>query len=218
MASDSPPLTHERIVLAAMALADISGIDKLSMRSLASDLGVTAMSLYRYFKNKEALLDQMIDDVFAKIDVPTIGNAWRAEMHKNAHSTRKVLLEHPWAVGLIETRADPGPATLSHHNAVIGTLADAGFSMALVAKAFSSIDAYVYGFVLQEVTLPFDADEQQNETVQSTIDQTPPDDLYPHLIAFAMQHLAAPGYRFGDQFDFGLDLILDGLAKHLAGS
>jgi len=213
MKSDTP-LNRERILLAAIKLADDTEISKLTMRSLAKAFGVTPMSLYRYYPNKDALLHQMLDEVFNKIYRPVVGNPWRKEMFENAHSVRRVLLEHTWALSLIESRADPGPATLAHHDALIGTLCAAGFEMALVAQAFSTLDAYVYGFVLQEITLPFDANEEQHETIQASVEQAPDDGAYPHLMALATQHFAQPGYNFGDQFDFGLNLILDGLEKH----
>ena len=176
------------------------------------------MSLYRYFENKEALLDGMVDFVFAKIYVPVVGGGWRNEMHSNAHSLRSVLLEHRWALSLIETRTNPGPATLGHHNAVVGTLSEAGFTMELVAKAFAVLDAYTLGFVLQEITLPFEQDQENSETVVEVLGNTEVEGPYPHLMALATQHLAQAGYDFGSQFDFGLNLLLDGLAgKQISG-
>ncbi len=205
------PLTLERILAAAMALADASGVASLTMRALATELEVTPMSIYRYIDNKEALLDGMVDAVFGEISAPTVGNEWRQEMVEHAHSARRVLLAHPWALSLMETRINPGPATLAHHDAMIGTLRSGGFSISLTAHAFAVLDAYVYGFVLQEVSLPFDPQDTANETVQAMTEDLVDMGGFPHLIELATQHFASPNYRFGDQFDFGLSLVIDGL-------
>ncbi len=116
------PLTRERVVLAAVAFADESGIAALSMRKLGEALGVEAMSLYNYVANKDQLLDGMVDLVFGEIDLPTRGSEWKAAMRERAESARQALRRHPWAIALMSTRTSPGPGTLRHHDAVIGSL------------------------------------------------------------------------------------------------
>ncbi|KZF14050.1 TetR/AcrR family transcriptional regulator C-terminal domain-containing protein, partial [Rhodococcus sp. EPR-134] len=145
-------LTRDDVVHAAVALADSVGIDSMTMRKLGTELGVEAMSLYNHVSDKGDLLNGMVDAVFAEIDLPTPGRPWRTELHVRAVSTREVLGRHPWATPLMESRTTPGPATLRHHDAVIGTLRAADFPVALAAHAFSIMDAYIYGFVLQEVS------------------------------------------------------------------
>ncbi len=147
-------LNRDKVVGAAIALADANGIESLSMRKLGGELGVEAMSLYNHVSNKGDLTDGMIDGVFAEIDLPSGGTDWRTAMRRRAISVRKVLARHPWATGLMESRTTPGPATLRHHDAVLGILRAAGFSIVLAAQASSVLDSYIYGFVLQERNLP----------------------------------------------------------------
>jgi AcrR family transcriptional regulator len=206
------PLTRERVLHAAVALADASGSETLSMRRLGEALGVEAMSLYNHVANKEDLLDGMIDVVFAEIDLPTGWADWRAAMRQRAISARRVLSRHGWAIGLMESRSSPGPATLRHHDAVIGCLRDAGFSIELAAHAFSVLDSYIYGFALQERSLPFPTPEQTADLAQDILASFPAD-KYPHLAELTARHVLQPGYDYGDEFEFGLDLILDGLER-----
>ena len=206
------PLTRERVLHAAVALADASGSETLSMRKLGDALGVEAMSLYNHVANKEDLLDGMIDVVFAEIDLPTGWADWRAAMRQRAISARRVLSRHGWAIGLMESRSSPGRATLRHHDAVIGCLRDAGFSIELAAHAFSVLDSYIYGFALQERSLPFPTPEQTAGLAQDILASFPAD-RYPHLAELTARHVLQPGYDYGDEFEFGLDLILDGLER-----
>ena len=206
------PLTRERVLHAAVALADASGSETLSMRKLGEALGVEAMSLYNHVANKEDLLDGMIDVVFAEIDLPTGWADWRAGMRQRAISARRVLSRHGWAIGLMESRSSPGRATLRHHDAVIGCLRDAGFSIELAAHAFSVLDSYIYGFALQERSLPFPTPEQTAGLAQDILASFPAD-RYPHLAELTARHVLQPGYDYGDEFEFGLDLILDGLER-----
>lgn len=134
------PLTRERILRAAIDFADREGIAALTMRKLADGLGVEAMSLYHHLPNKEAILDGMVDIAFSEITVPQeVG--WKEAMRLRAHSAREVLLRHRWAIGLLESRTNPGQETLRHHDAVLGVLHRAGFSTELAAHAFSALDA-----------------------------------------------------------------------------
>src|SRR5438105_9080189 len=148
-------LSRERILRAAIGLADRGGFELLSMRKLGDKLGVEAMSLYNHVRNKEDMLDGMVDLVFGEIDLPPAGIDWRAAMRQRATSLRQVLVRHPWANGLMESRTAPGPANLRHHDAVLGSLRTAGFSVEMAAHAYSILVGYIYGFTLIVLTLPF---------------------------------------------------------------
>jgi AcrR family transcriptional regulator len=206
------PLSRERVLLAAVAFADDHGIESLSMRKLAQTVGVEAMSLYNHVANKTDLLDGMIDMVFSEIGVPTCGDNWKTAMRQRAITVRSVLSRHRWAIGLMESRTSPGPATLRHHDAVLGCLRQAGFSLELAAHAYSVLDSYIYGFALQERGLPFDTPEQTAALAQVIMAQFPADE-YPHLAEFTFGHVLKPGYDYGHEYEFGLDLILDGLQE-----
>ncbi len=156
-------LNRERVLRAAVAVADAGGIESLTMRKLGVELGVEAMSLYNHVANKVDLLDGMIDCVFEEIELPTDGTDWRSAMRRRAISAREVLSRHPWATGLMESRTTPGPTTLRHHDTVIGVLRAAGFSIEMVAHAYSLLDSYIYGFALQTPNLPFDTTAGKTE-------------------------------------------------------
>ena len=205
-------LNRERVLRAAVALADAGGIESLTMRRLGEALGVEAMSLYHHVANKDDLLDGMVDAVFGEIDLPSDAADWRTAMRERAISARQVLSRHPWATALMNSRTTPGPATLRHHDTVIGTLREAGFSITMAAHAFSAIDSYTYGFALQEASLPFDSAEQTTEVAQMILAQLPAGE-YPHLTELTIEHVLRPGYDYGDEYEFGLDLILDGLER-----
>ncbi len=207
-------LNRRRVLQAALALADEDGIESLTMRKLGEAVGVEAMSLYNHVANKADLLDGLIDVVFSEINLPSGEDSWKAAMRQRAIAARAVLSRHRWAIGLMESRTSPGPATLRHHDAVIGCLRDAGFSVELAAHAYSALDSYIYGFALQERGLPFDTPERTSEVTQAIMAQFRPDQ-YPHLTEVAVEHVLQPGYDYGKEFEFGLDLILDGLERTL---
>ncbi|WP_233604527.1 TetR/AcrR family transcriptional regulator [Micromonospora sp. HM5-17] len=213
MSEPARQLSRERVLSAAVAIADAHGLAALTMRSLAAALNAKPMSLYHYIRNKEELLDALVDRVFAEIELPQVGNDWRAELRRRCLSARTVLARHPWALALVETRTSPGPATLRHHDAVLGVLRAGGFSLPMTARAYAIIDAYVYGFVLQEASLPFDSGDSAASVAGSIVDAFAAGQ-YPHLVELATQHIQQPGYHFGGQFEFGLDLILDALAAY----
>jgi AcrR family transcriptional regulator len=206
------PLTRERVLHAAVALADRDGVRALSMRRLAQELGVEAMSLYHHVANKDAILDGIIDLVFAEIELPSGDAGWKPAMRQRAVSAREALRRHPWATGLMESRSTPGPANLRHHDAVLGILRTAGFSVELAAHAYSVLDSYIYGFALQETGLPFETPEETAEVARTIMAQFPADQL-PHLTEIAVELVLQPGYSYGNEFLFGLDLILDGLER-----
>jgi AcrR family transcriptional regulator len=206
------PLTRQRVLGAAVALADRGGVRSLSMRKLAQELGVEAMSLYHHVANKDDILDGIVDVVFSEIDLPSGEADWKAAMRQRAISTREALLRHPWATGLMESRSTPGPATLRHHDAVLGILRTAGFSIEMAAHAFSVLDSYIYGFALQEANLPFQTTEELAAVADTILGHLPADE-YPHLTELTVEHVLQPGYDYGNEYVFGLDLILDGLER-----
>jgi AcrR family transcriptional regulator len=185
-------LSRERVIAQAVAVADLEGIAGLSMRRLAEALGVEAMSLYHHVANKERLLDAMVDVVFAEVEPPAQAH-WREGLAARAHSMRVALLRHRWALGLMESRLSPGPATLGHHNAVIGCLRSHGFSVVAAASAYSLLDSYIYGFVLQELNLPFTTAEQAGPVGEQLLAAVAAGD-YPHLLEMAA-HSLGPGWR-----------------------
>ena len=208
------PLSRERVIEAAVAVADERGVTAVSMRKVAERLGVEAMSLYHHVANKDAILDGIVDAVFDEIELPEPGPDWRTAMQRRAASARDALSRHSWALGLIESRRNAGPATLRHHDAVIGSLRAAGFSIADAVHAVSVIDSYVYGFTLQEQQLPFDTPEEL-ENAASELVRRMPADAYPHLREVAAEHPVRSGSTYADEFAFGLELILDGLDRLL---
>ncbi|MEU0250486.1 TetR/AcrR family transcriptional regulator C-terminal domain-containing protein [Streptomyces sp. NPDC006235] len=193
-----------------MAVADEKGAAALTMRAIAEPLGVEAMSLYHHVAGRDDILDGMVDAVFGEIDLPPREMDWKSALRHRADSARAVLLRHPWAVGLMDSRSQPGPATLRHHDAVIGTLRAGGFSVPMAAHAVSLIDSYLYGFVLQELSLPFRGAAELDE-VAGAILRDMPADAYPHLTELATEHVLKPGYDYAGEFAFGLTLILDAL-------
>ena len=213
-AQGRPALSRERVVQGAVAIADARGIAALTIRSLAQHLGVKPMSLYYYVANKSEILDAIVDVVFSEIDLPTVDGDWRSEVRLRATSARRVLRRHSWAIGLLESRTSPGPATLRHHDAMLGTLRGAGFSIEMTAHAYALIDSYVYGFALQEASLPFDGPETVADVAGPIMERFATGE-FPHLVQMSTGHYFKAGYDFGDEFEFGLNLILDSLATSL---
>ncbi|MCW2798342.1 TetR/AcrR family transcriptional regulator [Nocardioides sp.] len=207
-----PRLSRERVLRAAVDVADAGGLAALTIRSLADALGVKPMSVYYYVANKDEILYGIVDIVFSEIELPTIGGDWRSEMRRRATSARAVLRRHPWAIGLLESRTSPGPATLRHHDTVLGTLRAGGFSLEKTAHAYALIDTFVYGFALQEAGLPFDGPNTVADVAEPIMERFMTGE-YPHMVEMATQFYFRPGYDFGSEFEFGLELILDGLAS-----
>lgn len=203
-------LSRERVVVEAIRLADREGVEGLSMRRLADSLGAGAMSLYHYVANKAELLDGMVDAVFAEIEFPADATDWQSAMRLRAISVRQMLARHPWAIGLMESRTSPGPTQLRHLEAVTACLRRAGFSVLMTTHANWILDSYVYGFALQEASLPFDtADELTDMAEEVYLPQLPPEE-FPYLNEAAVT-LAAAGYVPAEEFVFGLDLVLAAL-------
>jgi AcrR family transcriptional regulator len=208
-------LSRERVLRAAIALADKSGIESLSMRNLGEKLGVEAMSLYNHVANKDDILDGIVELVFGEIALPSQGAAWKPAMRKRAISAHEALLRHSWAPSLMQSRTTPGPATMRHHDSVLGSLRSSGFTLVMAAHAFSVIDGYVYGFALQQINIPLQSREQVAEVGEGILRQLGGD--YPHLAEMITKHAMKPGYDYAKEFEFGLDLILDGLERLLTG-
>jgi len=206
------PLSRERVLRAALVLADRDGIESLTMRKIGQELGVEAMSLYNHVANKDDILDGIVDLVFGEIAVPSNQVDWKTAMRQRAISARDVLLRHPWATSLMQSRTKPGPATLRHHDSVIGRLREAGFTVDMAAHAFSVMDGYIYGFALQQMNLPYHTSEESAEVAENILRQLPAEE-YPHLAEMIIEHALKLGYDYAEEFEFGLDLILDGLEK-----
>ncbi|ONI74913.1 TetR family transcriptional regulator [Actinosynnema sp. ALI-1.44] len=215
-------LTKEVVLRAAVALADEAGAAVPSMRKLADRLGVEAMSLYHHFRTKDLILDGMVDHVFGEVELPPpvdytaadrAAADWPEAMRRRAGSMRDALIRHPWAVSLMDSRTSPGHATLRHHNAVIGCLRSAGFSIAGAAHALSVLDSYIYGYVLQQLSLPFAAPDSVEDVAGPILEGLPRDE-FPHLAEMIADHAMKPGYDYTEEFDIGLDLIIDGLRRH----
>ncbi len=217
------PLSKERVLRAGVALAARDGIESLTMRKLADELGAGAMSLYHYVPNKEELLDGMVDIVFSEIELPSTDLDWRTAMRRRAISTRQVLNRHRWAVGLMESRVTPGPASLRLHDAVLGCLREGGFSLEMTIQAYSVQDAYIYGFALQEKNLPFDSTAESAAVAEEQVRQFAEladerqfaalAEEFPYLAEVVAGHVAKVGYDFTAAFEYGLDLILDALER-----
>jgi AcrR family transcriptional regulator len=212
------PLTARRVIAGAVELADRIGVDAVTIRRLADHLGVRPMSIYHHVAGKEAIVDGMVEAVFDEIERPPAGLPWRDAIRHRSRSARAALRRHPWAPPLMESRVHPGAGILDHHEAVLAVWFGAGFPLGLVAHANAVVDAFVYGFALQEAALPFGEHEGRlsDEAAEIVVPLVP--DRYPHLIRFAREHALQPDYDFGRSFEFGLDVVLDGLERALAAT
>ncbi len=206
------PLTKERILQAAVDVADQDGLGALTMRRLGKDLGFEAMAIYKHVANKEEILEGMLELVIGRIEIPEGGADWKDAMRRRAVSAREVLTRHSWAIGLLEAGTATSPTAMRYLNAILGNLRSAGFPMEHAAHAFSLLDSYVYGHVIQEISLPFGTSEETTEIARAILDQSAMND-YPHLVAM-YEHAVTHRYSFDGEFEFGLDLILDGLERH----
>jgi AcrR family transcriptional regulator len=204
-------LNRDRVLQAAVALADEAGLDGFSMRGLAQELGVVPMALYKHVANKEELLDGMVDIVFSEMQSPSPGEDWRSGLQRRALSAREALKRHGWAIGRMESR-HPGPANLRHHNATMGCLREAGFSFELAIHAYSVQDAYIYGFALQERDLGFETPASAGKAAQRRAQTVGNPGDYPYLTEIVAR-LPETGYDPAVEFEWGLELILDGLDR-----
>lgn len=209
-APPTPPLSRARVLDAAIQVADDRGVVAVTMRGVADALGVEAMSLYHHVASKDDILDGIVDVVFSQIALPDVDEDWRAAMKRRARSAREALSRHAWVLALVESRRNPGPATLHHHEAVLACLRRAGFSVLEAGVAFAALDSYVYGYTLQDSNLP-PSTRQELDLVARELDGEP-ETPYPHLaemlLAYARQPRASP-----DAYEVGLDILLDGLER-----
>ncbi|HVK20174.1 MAG TPA: TetR/AcrR family transcriptional regulator C-terminal domain-containing protein [Actinokineospora sp.] len=207
------PLSTERVLRAALAMADAGGTDTLTMRALGQALGVEAMSLYKHVAKKDAILDGIVDLVVGEIDLPVPGDDWKTAMRQRAISAHDVLLRHPWACALLMSRTNVGPAMLRYVESTLHSLRSAGFSVALADHAWNAMDNHIYGFTLRKVNSPFATDEYA-EAAETHLPSLPPGE-FPYLTELAVQVMEGH-YDGVPPFTFGLDLILDGLERALA--
>jgi AcrR family transcriptional regulator len=214
-AAPRAPLSTERVLDAALTLADAGGTEALTMRRLGQELGVEAMSLYKHVANKDAILDGIVDLVVGEITLPSPDDGWKQAMRRRGISAHEVLLRHPWACSLLMSRANVGPAMLRYVDSTLASLREAGFSIELADYAWNAMDSHIYGFTLQELNHPFEP-QQYPEAAETYLPQLPPGQ-YPHLVELAV-HVMEGNYDGVPDFTFGLDLILDGLERILAAT
>ena len=211
------PLTRDRVLRAALELADAGGFESLTMRRLATQLRVEAMSLYNHVANKEDIVDGLVDLVFGEFEVAAPGELdWKIAMRRRALSIRAALNRHRWAIGEMEGRTTHGPNNLRLHDAVLGCLRAAGFSIAMTVRAMSVQDAYIYGFALQQADMSSETPEDFAAEAQRQMrDYASALADYPHLVEVVGGYVAQAGYDYDAEFLFGLDVILDRLEQLL---
>src|SRR5215212_3237217 len=205
------PLSRERILAAAVDVADESGIESLTMRRLGETLGCEAMSLYNHVANKDDLLDGMIDLVLAETEAPSPAQQWDAAIRASAISVYQALRRHAWACNLLMSPGRVRPTRLRYMDLLLGSLRDAGFSADTTYHAYHVLDAHIFGFSLWQSSHSYDA--AQITDLVATFERMIPADVYPHLHEHAEQHMTQGPHREVSAFEFGLDLILDGLKE-----
>lgn len=210
------PLTKDSVISAAIDLADRDGLDALTMRRLGARLGVQAMSLYKHVSNKDQILDEIVEHVFGVIELPDVEASWQQAMRWRAHSARRVLCRHSWAIGLLESRGATGPASMRYVDSILGCLRAAGFTLQDSAHAFWILDSFVYGHVLQETRMSVSQHEESPGGARLPAERAGFTD-YPHLAALAAPAISAQ-FSFDQEFDIGLDLIIHGLERIAAPS
>lgn len=208
----STTLTKDRVIIVAIKLADSGGIEAMSMRKLGRELGVEAMAIYHHFVDKSQLIEGMIDYVHKEIKLPKDLTNWRVYMQSRAVSAFDVLMRHPWASPIMEAGVNPGPSTLNDSENMINCFRQAGFSIEMTVHAVTVLNIYIYGAAMQYARLSFSTVEQAAE-LGETVKQQFPVDAYPYLTEMITKHMLKAGYNPKDEFEFGLNLILDGIAK-----
>jgi AcrR family transcriptional regulator len=206
------PMSRDRVLDAAIGLADAGGIESLTMRRLAQELGVEAMTLYYYVANKDEILNGIVDMVVSEIELPPSGADWRAAIRKSAISAHEILVRHPWSASLVLSGAGVSSARLRWMDAILGTLRQAGFSADMTDHAYHALDSHIMGFTLWEVGMNLGSEEDLKGLAAAFLEQLPRDEL-PHLAEHVEQHLKPRGPDDEGEFAFGLDLILDGLER-----
>jgi len=207
-------LSRDRVLRAAVALADHAGIDSLSMRKLAQELGVVPMALYKHVANKEALLDGMVDVVVGEIDPPVRGTDWKSAVRQRILSARRALLRHPWASGVLESRTNPTPLVLGYMDSMIGMFRAGGFSMDLTHHAMHAMGSRLMGFSQELFNDSADVDPKLAAQMWTALSDTYPS-IYELYLTVTHDDASVVGPGCDDQFEFefALDLLLDGLEK-----
>jgi AcrR family transcriptional regulator len=203
------PLRRQRVIDAALRIADADGIDALSMRRLGQELDVEAMSLYKHVAGKEEILDALVDAVMAEVPVPPADAPWRPAVRQAALDLHAALMRHPWAVSVMETRRNPGPTRLRYLDTIVGLLMQAGFDTVAVGDAFMAIDSLVYGFTIQLLSFPLDLRDDRDEAAAMAREVFA--EAFPNLVRMAETVSQGPG--FAVELSFSLDLLLDGLER-----
>ena len=214
MATDTErrlPLSRERILKAALELADESGIDALTMRRLGLALGYEAMSLYNHVANKDDLLDGMLDLVLAESEPPAPDGDWAEAIRSSASSVHAALRRHPWSCASLMSPGRIRPARLRYMDLLLGRLRRAGFSAETTYHAYHVLDGYIFGFSLWEASHTYTAEEISKFATIFEDVITP--DAYPYLHEHGRQHMEDGPHREVSAFEFGLDLVVDGLRK-----
>ena len=206
------PLSTDRVLRAALTLADAADTEALTMRRLGQELGVEAMSLYKHVANKDAILDGIVDLVVGEIARPRPGDGWKAAMHRRGVSAHEVLMRHRWVCPLLMSRINTGPAMLAYVDSTLGTLRAAGFSIELADHAWNAMDSHIYGHTMQRLLSPIEP-QRYGEVAQEHLPMLRPDTL-PHMAELGL-HVAEGRYDGIVDVTFGLDIILDGLERLL---
>ena len=206
------PLSRERILRTAVAVADEGGIESLSMRKLGQELGVEAMSLYNHVANKDDIQNGIVEIVLEEIEVPSDGDDWKAALRQTAISSHEVFVRHRWACGLLMGTSGVSLARMRWMEAVLRTLREAGFSPDMTHHAYHALDSHITGFTLWLVNMPFETKEELDDLAGRFLSQIPTDE-YPYVVEHAQQHLEPASPDGKSEFEFGLDLILDGLER-----
>ena len=209
-------MSRERVLRAAVQLADEAGIESLSMRKLAKELGVEAMTLYYYVANKDEILDGMVDLVAAEMESPSPGPDWKTELRRSAISAHRVLMRHKWAAALILSSSGIHQAQLLRTEAVLGCLRSAGFSAEMTHHAYHALESHIMGFTLWLVGMALDAEKLPSLAAEFL--RQVPAERFPHMTEHVATHFAKPTEYTGSEFEFGLDLILDGLERIRTGA
>ena len=205
-------LSRPVLIATGVAIADRDGLEALTIRALANELGSKPMSIYRHVDSKEDLLDGMVDLVIAEMEAADADPDWKAAILRRCRSARAALIRHPWAIPLLESRRNPGPELLRHHEATLAALARGGLSLESMARAYALIDSVVYGFAIQEVNLDVRGREQTSEVSEEVAFELDPGE-FPHLMRFAAEHAMRPDYSFGEAFDPGVLMLLDAIER-----
>ncbi|HYO42658.1 MAG TPA: TetR/AcrR family transcriptional regulator C-terminal domain-containing protein [Candidatus Limnocylindrales bacterium] len=208
---ERPPLSRERVLRAAMGLADREGIESLTMRRLASEVGVEAMTLYYYVANKDEILAGIADLVATEIELPVPGSGWKTASRQLALATRDALVRHPWASALWMSPIGVGPGRLRHMDAGLRAFREAGFSAALTELGFHALQNHVLGYSLQKTSFTME-DADVAEAGAGFLERLPEAE-YPFLAEHVRQHLEGTGHLDAGDFEFTLDLLLDGIER-----